>query len=185
MKRKQMISLFKAAKNFCDYDEYPVLSEHIDPQVHVSRNRIVQPFYLICEQDTMLVQLTGKSRIFFKDSNVVSFKLGPADCIYIPGGTPTHLMPSEESIQLRYKARVPGLEGVAWYCDGCNEELHREVWDTKSELSQDAYLRACTLVNADEKLRTCNRCGEMKSSIDLSGIRWADVSSMLKELEGK
>ena len=183
MKRKRMIPLFKIARKFRDYDEYPVLSADIDPQVHVSRNSIAQPFYLICEQDTLLVQLTGKSQIHFKNSNVARFGLGPADCIYIPGGTPTRLIPSEESIQLRYKARDPGLEGVAWYCDGCGEEMHREVWDTGRELSQSAYLRACTAVNADEGLRTCNKCGEKKSSIDLSGIRWAEVSSMLHELE--
>ena len=70
MKRKRMIPLFKIARKFRDYDEYPVLQADIDPQVHVSRNSIAQPFYLICEQDTVLVQLTGKSRIHFKNSNV-------------------------------------------------------------------------------------------------------------------
>jgi hypothetical protein len=32
-----------------------------------------------------------------------------------------------------------GLEGVAWYCDKCDAEIYREVWDTATTLSQLKY----------------------------------------------
>ena len=43
-------------------------------------------------------------------------------------------VPTTESLQTRYKADPAGLEGVAWFCDGCGTEIAREEWDTSERL---------------------------------------------------
>ena len=96
----------------------------------MSRNSVAQPFHLICGKDTVVVQMSGTADMLLKDSSVNRFHLTVGDHVYVPAGTPHRIVPSEESIQIRYKPRSAGLEGVAWFCPGCDRELHRVEWDT-------------------------------------------------------
>ena len=179
MPRKRMLHAFRAAREASSYDERPVLPEAIDFQVHLSRNSRPQPFFLICEHDTMLATLLGHGRIEFKQSNVLYHTLEPGDQVYIPAGTPTRLIPDGEAVQIRYKPQHAGLEGVAWYCDSCGAEIWRYEFDTTEELPQDAYQRACDSFNADESLRTC-ACGHRHDAVDLSGIEWSQVAEEIR-----
>ena len=54
MVRKRAFNIFQQAREAGPYDEYPVLPAEIDPQLHLSRNDRPQPFFLICERDTVL-----------------------------------------------------------------------------------------------------------------------------------
>ncbi len=54
--------------------------------------------------------------------NYVTLALG--DFLYVPGGTPHRIVPTEPSIQMRYKASHPGLEAVAWYSDRTQRKSH-------------------------------------------------------------
>jgi 3-hydroxyanthranilate 3,4-dioxygenase len=175
-----MLNAFKAATELGSYDEFPVLVPGINPQVYLSRNTWPQPFFLVCERDCVLVQQAGSARVYFKDSSVLWHDLGPGDVAYVPAGTPHRFVPAIDSLVARYKAEPAGLEGVAWYCEACGHELDRVEWDTADELPQEGYLRACAGFNADERRRTCARCGSLHPSIDLDAFRWQAIAAELR-----
>jgi 3-hydroxyanthranilate 3,4-dioxygenase len=178
--RKRMLHVFKLAKDAGPYDELPILVQDIDPQLHLSRNDRPQPFFLICEQDTVLVQMSGEGKIQFKDAPVLWHPTEPGDFVYVPAGTPHRILPITECVQLRFKARRPGLEAVAWYCEQCGAEVYREDFDTQSELSQEGYWRICQMWNADVRKRVCPKCGAEHPPSDLTGIRWPEVAAAIR-----
>ena len=120
MPRRNLVDTFEAATTAGPYDEYPVLLEGVDPQLHLSNNDRPQPFYLTCEKDTILVQMSGQSRIDMKDSSVLFFDAVPGDYVYVPGGTPHRIVPSEPSVMYRYKANEAGLEAASFHCAQCD-----------------------------------------------------------------
>jgi 3-hydroxyanthranilate 3,4-dioxygenase len=176
-----MIDTFKDAEALGPYDEYPALVASVDPQLHLSRNDRPQPFYLICAKDTLLVQMSGTATLSLKHADVVNFRLIPGDFVYVPGGVPHRLIPNDVSINHRYKAERAGLEGVAWYCIKCGEELHRDVWDTEEELPQEGYARSTARFNAEASLRKCESCGSEHPPLDLAPFRWISVAKELRE----
>jgi hypothetical protein len=181
MRRKNRFETYKEAASRTSYDEFPMLELGIDPQLHLSRNSVPQPFFLICEQDTVLAQMSGAARVEFRDSPVNYHTLALGDFVYVPGGTPHRIVPTEPSIHIRYKASRPGLEAVAWYSD--RNEIARVTWDCAQELPQEAYLRACRAFNADVKMRTCPESGAVLPQIDLAPFHWADVAAEVREAE--
>jgi hypothetical protein len=180
MRRKRQVNVFEDAREAGPYDDFPVLPPDMDPQVHLSRNDRRQPFYLICERDTVLAQVSGEAVVAFAAGPVRYFTLEPGDYVYVPAGTPHQITPRSESVQLRYKAKAPGLEGVAWYCPTCGAEVAREEWDTAAELPQDAYWRICQAFNADATRRKCARCSAEHPTVDLAGIRWPEVAAAIR-----
>jgi len=181
MERRRMLHIFKVAKECGPYDELPALPDEFDLQLHLSRNDRPQPFYLICDHDTVLVQMSGEGRVEFKDAPVLYHTLEPGDWVYVPAGTPHRLVPDVESVQVRYKAQKPALEGVAWYCQRCGAELWRDEWELAREFPQEAYLRACQEFNADTARRTCSVCGAEHPSVELSGFRWHEIAQDLRQ----
>lgn len=182
MTQRRGFKTFVEAKKAGPYDEYPMFPPGTDPQICLSRNDKAQPFYLVCEQDTVLVQMSGEGRVLFKEAPARFHKVEPGDFVYVPGGTPHRIVPESESVQYRFKAEHAGLEGVAWYCEACGEEIRRDEWDTEKELSQEAYLRLCEQFNASEKHRSCPSCGAVHPVVDIGGNRWAEIARELREL---
>jgi 3-hydroxyanthranilate 3,4-dioxygenase len=180
MERKRMLHAFKEARDAGPYDEFPVLPANVDTQIHLSRNDRPQPFFLICEKDTVLAQLSGQATVEFKQASVLYHTLEPGDHVYVPAGTPHRVVPRSESVQLRYRSNAPGLEGVAWYCPACGAEVWRAEWDTAEELLQEGYWRACQAFNADAARRRCRGCGAEHPAVDLDGIRWPAVAAALR-----
>jgi hypothetical protein len=180
MDRRRMLNAFKTAPDLGAYDEFPVLVRGINPQVYLSRNDRPQPFYLICERDSVIVMQSGMARVHYKDSSVLWHDLGPGDLAYVPAGTPHRFIPKTESLVARYKADPAGLEGVAWYCDACGRELNRVEWDTSEELCQAAYARTCASFNEDDHRRTCHACGAIHPRLDLEGLRWQAIAAELR-----
>jgi 3-hydroxyanthranilate 3,4-dioxygenase len=181
MARSLMVFTFAAAAQAGPYDECPMLPDSLDLQIHLSKNAIKQPFFLICQHDTVLFALAGSGHVEYKDASVLRHSYGVGDHLYVPAGVPHRIVPAAETIQYRYKLPESELEGVAWYCDGCGAELHREVWELQSELPQEAYLRIARAFNEDVKRRTCAACGTVHPVLDLSPYRWAELTRMLKE----
>ena len=181
MPRRRMLDTFDTAKDLGPYDEYPVLSEGVDPQLHLSVNDRPQPFHLTCGKDCILVQMSGKARLEMRDSSVLHFNLVPGDYAYVPAGTPHRIVPSEPSIQYRYKAEHAGLEAATFYCDACGTMLLKDTWDTADEVPQAAYLRVVTTFNADESVRRCSHCGHANPAVDLAGYRWQAIVEELAE----
>lgn len=184
MPRKHMLDTYEVGKDAGPYDEYPVLVEGVDPQLHLSRNDRPQPFHLTCEKDCLLVLMSGKARVEMKDSSVLYFELVPGDYAYIPAGTPHRIVPAESSIMYRYKAEQAGLEAISFYCETCAQPLLRETWDTAEELPQAAYLRITSTFNADEALRRCDN-GHVHPPIDLGDYRWQAIVEELSVKESE
>ena len=172
MAREHMVFSFQAARSASNYDERPMLPDDVDLQVHLSRNSRPQPFWLICEHDTVITTLSGKGTVEFKDAPVLKHNYETGDYIYVPAGTPSRIIPTKRSVQYRYKAAEAGLEGVAWYCEKCGRQIYREVWDTADELPQAAYFRITNKFNKSSNKRKCRGCGKIHPKADLKGISW-------------
>ncbi len=178
--QKRMFHTFKEARAARPFDEYPMLPPGIDPQLHLSKGDVDQPFWLVCEKDCIVVQMSGRATLHMKHSPVLFYKTKPGDFTYVPGGVPHRLEPDGECVTYRYKAEHAGREAVEWYCESCGERLGQIAWDTAGELPQEGYARACKAYNDDIDMRTCKSCGHVAPPIDLSPFRWDEIAKALR-----
>lgn len=176
MGKEFMAFTYTLAAQSGPYDEASILPESLDITLTLSRNDRPQPFHLICEHDSVIVVMSGSGRVEFKGTSVLHQDYVLGDVVYVPAGTPHRILPSEESIHHRFKLPESKLEGLAWYCDGCGEELHRVVWALADTLPQEGYSSACDRFNSDEELRRCGRCSTTHPEIDLGGYRWGEIA---------
>jgi 3-hydroxyanthranilate 3,4-dioxygenase len=168
-----MLDAYKASAEIGNYADTPVLPTDVDPQITLSRNWIDQPFYHIFSEDTVLAALSGHSVVRLQLSSVNTFRLEIGDHAYIPAGTPHRIEPREESVLLRYVAGDAGLEGAAWFCETCGNELYRLEWQHDSELDPPrVYAAACARFNTEDEARKCSRCGTLAQEVDLSRLGW-------------
>ena len=181
IRRKNSLNAIREAGKLASFDEFPVLRPDVDPQLHLSRNTVDQPFFLTCEKDCVIALMSGRATLHFTLGPVRYYDMEPGDFVYVPGGTPHRVEPHEECIQLRYKARDAGLEAVSWHCRKCAGEVRRHVWDTAETLPQDGYARAAEEFNADIAWRTCPQCGEVHDPVDLGPFRWRAVAERLRD----
>jgi 3-hydroxyanthranilate 3,4-dioxygenase len=180
MPRNHTVFTPVAALKAGNFDERPMLPDTLDLQIHLSKNNRPQPFFLICEHDTVLMAMSGEGRVEYKDASVNYHSYEMGDHVYVPAGVPHRIVPATESILYRYKLPESELEAVAWYCDGCGRELYREDWEIAAELPQEAYLRTTRAFNADRSRRTCSGCGTVHPEIDLAAFRWAEIAQEIK-----
>ena len=180
MARNLNVMTFAAAASAGPYDERPMLPETLDLQIFLSKNDRTQPFFLICQHDTVLFALSGEGHVDYKDAAVLRHSYEVGDHLYVPAGVPHRIVPKSETIQYRYKLAESELEGIAWYCEHCGHELHREIWEIAAELPQAAYLRITQAFNADATRRTCASCGAVHPTIDLASYRWANIAEDLR-----
>ena len=140
MNRRRMLHPFKT--ELAEYEDAAVLPEDTDPQLYLSRNRQPQPFHLICSKDNVLSQLSGTVHVHLRDSSVNRFRMDVGDHVYIPAGTPHRIVPVEEGVTIRFQPLDAGLQGAAWYCDGCDSELRRYEWEHDNNTPAVAYYAA-------------------------------------------
>jgi 3-hydroxyanthranilate 3,4-dioxygenase len=180
LERKKTMNVFREAKEaWGSFDEYPVGPRGTDPMPHLSRNRVPQPFFVVCERDQVLVQMSGEGELEMRETDVERMHLTPGDAVYIPAGVPSRVVPRGENVQVRLKAEPPGREAVAWYCAACGELVHsRELGEG---VRQQEYWDAARAFNADAKLRTCGACGAVHAEADLADIAWPAVAEALRE----
>jgi hypothetical protein len=179
--RKRFFNVLEMQEQLAAYDELPLILKHIDPQLHGSRNAKMQPFFLVCEKDTVLTALSGDAWIEFRESDVLRHRFLSGDFCYVPGGTPHRIVPTEPGLHLRYKAREAGLEGVAWYCERCSALLHRIEWDTVHVQPQAGYARACRYYGQFVAGTPCGSCGAPAPALDLDGTRWDEIATWLQD----
>lgn len=180
-RRKNKFNFLKEAERLQSFDEFPMLRPEIDPQLHLSRNSVDQPFYLRCEKDTVIAQPTGGSRIEFADGPTRYFDTEPGDYVYVPAGYSHRVHTSEPGILIRYKAREPGSETVLWLCPDCGGEVHRHQIDGNAGPVQAGYAEACRAFNADAELRRCAACTTELPEIDLQPFRWDEIACAIVE----
>ena len=185
MARNLNVMTFASAAAAGPCDERPMLPDTLDLQLYLSKNDRRQPFFLICQHDTVLFALSGAGHVEYKDASVLRHAYEVGDHLYVPAGVPHRIAPTAETIQYRYKLPESELEGVAWYCEPCGQELYREVWEIAAEIPQAAYLRICQGFNADPSRRTCKSCGTAHPIIDLAPYRWAQIAEELRAEAGE
>ncbi|MGC4028384.1 MAG: hypothetical protein QM696_05910 [Steroidobacteraceae bacterium] len=176
-RRKNKFNFVKEAERLESFDEFPMLRPEVDPQLHISRNHVDQPFFLRCQKDSVIAQPTGSSRIEFTDGPIRYFDTEPGDYVYVPAGYAHRVRTQRSGILLRYKARDYGSETVEWHCQKCGATLFSH---TISEGPvQSGYVIACDTFNASPANRTCAACGEVHAPVDLSPFRWSQVAEAL------
>lgn len=177
MERKKTTNVFREAqKAWGSYDDFPIGARGTDPMPHLSRNRVPQPFFLVGEEDQLLIQMAGEGVIEFKEIEPAQMALTPGDTVYIPAGVPSRLIPRGENVQVRLKAEPPGREAVAWYCPHCGARVHADELDAEA-IPQAEYWRAVTAFNADARRRTCDACEQIHPPVDLGDIAWPEVAA--------
>lgn len=181
MPQKKTFHVFKEAMRLNSYAEYPIFPSDVDPQTHLSRNADPQPFHLICDGDVVFTLLAGSGTLLFQSPSVKSYPMGPGDTVYVPAGMPHRYLPATESVVIRAKAQFPRLEGVAWYCEKCSGEVHRQVWSAHEKFCQEGYLESCEAFNGSEDLRTCPQCGTVHPAVDVSWNRWQSIAEELRQ----
>ena len=172
MARHIIVPTVIEAANTGAYAEKSVLPDDLDIELKLSRNEALQPFFLVCQHDTVLIAMSGKGQVHFRQSSVSRFRYGAGDFIYVPAGTPHRIEPAEETIHYRYKLPESRLEAVAWFCDSCGSEIHRDTWELEKEPSSVAFTRACAQFNDDAVRRTCQSCGVNHPTVDVSQMDW-------------
>ena len=182
-RRKNAFNLYREAESMASFDEFPMLRPEVDPQIHLSRNEVSQPFHLLCEKDTVIAQLSGRSRLEFTNGPVRYFDLEPGDFAYVPGGAIHRLTTVSSGTMLRYKARQPGTEKVLWFCDNCGKEVAHHEWNATEIPVQRGYLTACNAYNTDQNRRRCSACGTVHAPLDLSPFRWDAIIEKLAETD--
>ena len=178
--RKKTFLVFREAPKLGPHDERPMLPDSVQTQIYLSSNDRPQPFYLICEKDTLVAVFSGTGRMELRLTSVRWFPLEPGDHVYVPAGAATRLVPETESVVMRYKAREPGLEAVAWYCESCETELFRHVFDTAQTFAQEGYLAGCHAYNEDPARRRCSECRREHPAVDVEGYRWEGLAEQLR-----
>jgi hypothetical protein len=177
--RTRFQNLFDLAREVGPWQEYPVAPPFADPQVRLSRGTEPQPFFLVCAKDTMVIQSIGAAEVELRYSGVRRTRLEMGDMLYIPAGTPSRIVPLEESIHLRFTAINPGLEGVAWFCPSCDAEVWRYEFDADTHHVQQGYSDGFRQFNADPVRRTCDACQTVHPAVDYAGYGWVEVADRL------
>ena len=181
-RRKNRFNFLKEAETLESFDEFPMLRPEVDPQLHISRNTVDQPFFLRCRKDTVIAQPVGASRVEFTDGPIRYFDTEPGDFVYVPAGYAHRVLTVREGVLHRYKAREFGGETVLWYCAACGEELHHHEIDGGGPV-QAGYAEACETFNSDPALRKCRSCGVEHPTVDLAPFRWRAIAEALAETE--
>jgi 3-hydroxyanthranilate 3,4-dioxygenase len=178
LERKKTLNVFKEAKDaWGSFDEFPVGPPGTDPMPHLSRNRVAQPFFVVCEKDQVLVQMSGEGELELRETDVARMHLSPGDAVYIPAGVPSRVVPHGENLQVRLKAEPPGREAVAWYC-ACGELVHAR--ELHAGILQQQWWDAVDAFNADPALRTCAACGAVHPLAELGDVAWPAVAEALR-----
>lgn len=174
MARRRMQQAFQAAKELTsNYSDTPVMPVDVDPQITLSRNTQIQPFFIAFEEDTVIALMSGSGRVQLRDSNVNSWALVPGDHVYVPAGTPHRLVPHEESVLIRYISNEPAFRAAIFACDNCGHELSRLEWEQNLEVDAVAiYSEVARQFNADAEKRACTICGSVAPEVSHEALGW-------------
>jgi 3-hydroxyanthranilate 3,4-dioxygenase len=177
LERKKTLNVFKERHNaWGSFDEYPIGPPGTDPMPHLSRNRVAQPFFLVSDEDQVLLQMAGEGELELRDGEATSMTLSPGDAVYIPARVPSRVVPRGENLQIRLMAEPRAREAVAWYCR-CGAIVHAR--ELGPGIPQAEYLRAVEAFNADAALRRCEQCQTMHPTVDLGDIAWSEVAAAI------
>ena len=111
--------------------------------------------------DEIFFQLTGDMTVRCReaDGRLRDVPVREGEAMLLPAGTPhCPIRPAGTwGLVIERKRRPDELDALAWFCEGCGAELHRETFacaDIERELKA-----IIDRVNASVALRTCAACG--------------------------
>jgi len=185
VERKRMLQLFNEVQSaWGSFDDFPALPPGTDPMPHISRNTVSQPFYLVSEEDQVLINLVGEGELWLKGNEPKRMPLVAGDSVYLPAGIPSRVVTRTPSLQVRFKAETSGREAVVWYCPHCDTVVDWRSIDTSQEIPQEAYWEATQAFNNDAARRTCRECGTVHPPVELGDIAWPAVAQALRNAGG-
>jgi hypothetical protein len=175
--RRRSLNLLAERDLLGAHDDLPLIPDKVDFQIFASCHEVAQPFFFAGEKDMLLCFIAGRGRVEFRDTSVLHVDVEPGDYVQIPARTPHRVVPAGELLQVRYKAREPGLEAISFNCESCGTELDRHEYDADTEIPQEHWQRACEQFNASAAV--CDRCGSPAAPVDLGQFRWAELADAL------
>ena len=117
--------------------------------------------YHFNETEELFYQLEGNIEVHIQeDGEKKTMKLGPGDIYLHPANVPHSPVRFDNSIGLVIERKRKGtdfMDGLQWYCDNCNHQLH-EVKFPLLDVEKD-FLGHFKTYYASETLRTCDKCG--------------------------
>lgn len=118
------------------------------------------------ETEELFYQLEGNITVRIQeDGQPRDIQLGPGDMFLCPGKIPHSPVRTEGSIGLvieRVRAGKGFTDGLLWFCEKCNNQLHAEYFELL-DIEKDFIPRFKTYYSSEE-LRTCNKCGHVMES---------------------
>jgi 3-hydroxyanthranilate 3,4-dioxygenase len=118
------------------------------------------------ETEELFYQLEGHINVRTQQNGkLVEIPLGPGDMFLLPAGIPHSPSRSEGSIGLvieRVRAGKGFTDGLMWFCEQCNEQLHEAKFELL-DIEKD-FLPHFKTFYSNEGLRTCKSCGHVMES---------------------
>lgn len=114
-------------------------------------NETEELFYQLEGHITVYIQENGKKKVM---------ELGPGDLYLHPAKIPHSPVRTENSIGLVIERKRAGKgfkDGLLWFCDACNHNLH-EVYFELKDIETDFLPHFEDFYSSEEK-RTCKKCG--------------------------
>jgi 3-hydroxyanthranilate 3,4-dioxygenase len=113
------------------------------------------------ETEELFFQLEGNIEVHIQeDGEKKTMKLGPGDMYLHPACVPHSPVRFDNSIGLVIERKRKGtdlMDGLQWYCDNCNHQLH-EVKFPLIDVEKD-FLGHFKDFYASQELLTCDNCG--------------------------
>lgn len=112
------------------------------------------------ETEELFYQLEGNINVRIQeDGKAVDIPINEGEMFLLPAKVPHSPMRSEGSIGLvvELKRSPTERDGLLWFCDNCNENLHASYFELKN-IEKD-FLPRFKEYYGSEELRTCKKCG--------------------------
>jgi 3-hydroxyanthranilate 3,4-dioxygenase len=152
-------------ENRQDWGQRRTLWENSDFVAFVTRGPNRRSDFHIDPGDEIFYQLEGELNLHYLNSNgkqeLAVLKAG--EMFLLPANVPHSPRRAEGSwtLVVERRRRSDELDRFVWYCPQCSHPLY----ETSVQFNDptDAVKKAYEALRADEKLRTCTRCGNMFS----------------------
>ena len=113
------------------------------------------------ETEELFYQLEGHITVYIQENGKKkAMELGPGDLYLHPAKIPHSPVRTENSIGLVIERKRAGKvfkNGLLWFCDTCNHNLH-EVYFELKDIETDFLPHFKDFYSSEEK-RTCKKCG--------------------------
>jgi len=139
-----------------------VLWQDSDSIAFLSRGRKQRLDFHVDPSDEVTLQLAGEQHLHYitpeGDHKVAVIR--PGQILLCPGGVPHSPRVTEDAwfIVFERKRRAGEEDRFMWFCEKCGEKVYEDAVPV-GDYRQDPVSQVHNRFYADERLRTCKRCG--------------------------